>query len=212
MQLFTFTFNPFQENTYILAHNSGACVIIDPGNSNNQEDQLLFDTISSKNLLPVAVLNTHCHIDHILGNSSCLNHFQVPLYAHSLEQINLDRAPAASMMWDVPYTASPLPTHLLDGISQLNLGGFSLSVLFVPGHAPGHVAFYLKEMNWVFSGDVLFQGSVGRTDLPGCHHETLMQSISETMYSLPDVTRVFSGHGAPTEIGIEKKSNPFVRG
>jgi hydroxyacylglutathione hydrolase len=212
MQLFTFTFNPFQENTYVLAQSNGECLIIDPGNSNAQEDQLLFDTIKSKNLLPVAVLNTHCHIDHILGNAACVERYQLPLYAHSFEKINLDRAPAASLMWDVPYTPSPAPTNLLDGLEKLELAGFSFDVLFVPGHAPGHVAFFLSALNAVFSGDVLFQGSIGRTDLPGCNHEMLISSISEKMYRLPDSTRVFSGHGDPTEIGIEKKHNPFVRG
>lgn len=212
MKLFAYAFNPFQENTYLLVHSSGECIIIDPGNSNEEENEALLTTIQRENLLPVAVLNTHCHIDHILGNRFCMETFKVPLYAHSAEQINIDRAPSASLMWDVPYAETPPITHLLDQKDHLSVAGFDITVLFVPGHAPGHVAFYLPNHGCVFSGDVLFQGSIGRTDLPGCNHEDLLKSIAEKMYSLPDNTAVFSGHGPQTTIGQEKKTNPFVRG
>lgn len=212
MKLYAYAFNAFQENTYLLAHSSGECIIIDPGNSTEEENQALLSTIEREKLLPVAVLNTHCHIDHILGNRYCMDTFNIPLYAHSAEQINIDRAPAASLMWDVPYTETPAITHLLDQVTQLSVAGFDMEVLFVPGHAPGHVAFYLPNQACVFSGDVLFKGSIGRTDLPGCNHDDLLKSISEKMYSLPDHTTVFSGHGPQTTIGEEKQTNPFVRG
>jgi len=211
MTVHLFTFNPFQENTYLLADEKGQCVIIDPGMSNEEEDLVLFDWITQKQFHPIMVVNTHCHIDHILGNKSCVERYAIPLLASKKELVMLDRAPAASLMWNIPYRLSPMPTGYLSEGETLEAGSLSFDVLEVPGHSPGHLALVNHADRIVISGDVLFRGSIGRTDLPLCDGPLLLQSIREKMYVLPEDYVVLPGHGPETTIGHEKASNPFVR-
>jgi hydroxyacylglutathione hydrolase len=211
MKVASFTFNPFSENTYVLSDSSGECVIIDPGMTDEAEDQILFDYIKSSGLTPVKVLNTHCHIDHILGNRSVCEQYRIPLYAHPLEKSNILRAPAASLMWGVPYRETPSAHRTIDEGDNIEFGETHLEVRFTPGHAPGHVVFIEHQSGVVIAGDVLFRGSVGRVDLPGCNADDLVNSIRSKLYSLPGHYVVYPGHGPETTIEHEKKHNAFVR-
>jgi hydroxyacylglutathione hydrolase len=211
MKVAFFTFNPFSENTYVLSDESGESIIVDPGMVDESEEKTLYDYLESNALKPVKVLNTHCHIDHILGNQSVCQKFRIPLYAHQLELSTIERAPVASLMWGVPYKETPAPTHFIEDRQVIQFGHTELEVLFTPGHAPGHVVFIDHKSATIIAGDVLFKGSVGRVDLPGCNAADLVQSIQTKLYTLPDHYLVYCGHGPATTIGEEKKNNAFVR-
>jgi hydroxyacylglutathione hydrolase len=211
MNVAQFTFNAFAENTYLLFDEQGHCLIIDPGMSSSEEDEVLFEFISEKGLKPQMVVNTHCHIDHVLGNAACVERYHIPLAAHKLELSTLERAPVASLMWSIPYRLSPEPSQFLDEGDQLMVGTNFLEILFVPGHAPGHIALIHHHEGLVIGGDVLFRQSVGRVDLPGCDSGDLVKSIQTKLYALPDHYVVYPGHGPETTIGFEKLNNTFVR-
>jgi hydroxyacylglutathione hydrolase len=211
MRIAQFTFNVFSENTYVLFDETKECVIIDPGMTDEDEDSILFDFIKDEQLTPVKVLNTHCHIDHILGNSSSCAKYGIELYAHKLELETLARGPVASLMWGVAYRESPAAHHFLEEGDKVTFGNTELDVLFLPGHAPGHIAFIHHEEKIIIGGDVLFKGSVGRVDLPGCDSAALVNSIQQKLYKLSDDYVVYPGHGSETTIGFEKENNSFVR-
>jgi hydroxyacylglutathione hydrolase len=211
MNIAQFTFNAFAENTYLIFDDAGSCLIIDPGMSSPEEDEVLFDFIAEKSLKPSKLINTHCHIDHILGNASCVLKYGIELFAHELELPTLERAPAASLMWDIPYRISPLPHHFLSEGDQVSLGDGTFQIIHVPGHAPGHIALIEMQEGLVIAGDVLFRQSVGRVDLPGCNAKDLIRSIQDKLYQLPDHFVVYPGHGPETTIGYEKEHNTFVR-
>lgn len=203
-----FTFNPFQENTYVLYDDKKNCVIIDPGCYEKEEEQALLNFIKSNDLAPSALLNTHAHIDHVLGNSFILDNYSIDHYLHNDDLTTLKAVPNYAHLYGFAgYKVSPLPTKILKGGEKLVFGEIELDVIFTPGHAPGHVVFYNKENNFVINGDVLFRGSYGRVDLPGGSLEVLKKSITEKMFTLPDNTAVYCGHGPATSIGVEKKSN-----
>ena len=162
---------------------------------------------------PTKMLNTHCHIDHVLGNLYVSEKYGVDLYIHLADLPTLQAIDSYAHIYGMGgYKTSPLPSHHLSEGDLLKLGDYGLDILFVPGHAPGHVAFVSKEQKWVINGDCLFQGSIGRTDLPGGDFETLTNSIKVKLYSLPDEYTVYCGHGSETTIGFEKRNNPFVKG
>jgi glyoxylase-like metal-dependent hydrolase (beta-lactamase superfamily II) len=211
MTIQTFTFNPFSENTYLISDETGECIIIDPGMMDREEDQEIYGFIERNNLTPKLVLNTHCHIDHILGNDSATRKYGIELWAHELDLPTLERGEAASMLWNIPYRTSPLPNKFVNEGDIIRFGSTELEVIFVPGHAPGHVAFIHHASKSILSGDVLFKESVGRVDLPGCNREDLGRSIREKLYTLPDDYTVYPGHGPTTTIGHEKVNNVFVR-
>lgn len=211
MQWQVFTFNPFAENTYVLWDESGECAIVDPGMSDASEERELHSFITAKALKPVLLLNTHCHIDHILGNAWCAERYGLELHAHRLDLATLERGVQSAMLFGVNYAPSPMPAFFVDEGDLLRFGHTALEVLFVPGHAPGHVAFVHRPSAVVVSGDVLFLGSVGRVDLPGCNAQDLVQSIQQKLYKLPDDYTVLPGHGPSTTIGREKSLNDFVR-
>jgi len=204
----SFTFNPFQENTYIVYSSHGDAVVIDPGCSDVRENQQLTDFIASNNLHVLALLNTHAHIDHILGNAFVVDNYAVDFYLHPADQITLQSGiQSASMFGITDYKESPMPTQWLADKQTLKWGDVELEVLFTPGHAPGHVVFYNAENEFVINGDVLFRGSFGRVDLPGGDLETLKKSIFNVMFELPESTTVFCGHGQSTTIDQERKTN-----
>lgn len=211
MKIIQFTFNPFSENTFLLYDETSQCAIIDPGMTDEEEDSVLFDAIEAQGLKPASILNTHCHLDHILGNASCASRYNIPLYAHRDALSSMDIAPAASLMWGVPYRESPRPTKFLQEGEKIHFGNTTLDILFTPGHAPGHVVFVNHAKRCVIGGDVLFRGSVGRVDLPGSVASDLVCSIREKLYTLPEDYVVYPGHGPETTIGEEKRSNAFVR-
>ncbi|WP_026997467.1 MBL fold metallo-hydrolase [Flectobacillus major] len=211
IQLEIFTFNPFQENTYVLWDKTLECVIIDPGCHVYEERKILTDFITSKQLKPVKLLNTHAHIDHILGNAFIKRTYSIGLHLHAKDIPVLESAPSRAAYWGFPaYEHTEVDTFLEEG-TDITFGNTTLEVLFTPGHAPGHVVFYHKGQQLVIGGDVLFRGSVGRTDLPLCSFADLEKSIKTKLYTLPDTTTVYPGHGPSTTIGFEKKNNPFVK-
>jgi len=209
MNIEVFVFNAFYENTYILYDETGECAIIDPGCSSYEEKQKLTQFIQEKNLNPVLLLNTHCHIDHILGNQFIHQHFKLPLGGHRGEIPVLASAVQIAHMYQLYYEPSPEISVFYEDGDTIAFGNTQLKVLFVPGHSPASIAFYHQDSASLIGGDVLFQGSIGRTDLPGGDYDTLISSIQKKLFTLPDAVRVHSGHGNPTTIGIEKTTNPF---
>lgn len=208
----TFIFSPFSENTFLLYDETGECVIIDAGCYEPYEKKELQDFVLREKLKPVRLLNTHCHIDHIFGNKFVSETFGIEVEAHKEELFNLSNAGQVSKMYGIRgFEPSPSPTRFLDGGSEIIFGKSKMDVLFVPGHAPGHLAFVNREQKFVICGDVLFYGSIGRTDFPGCSHEGLISSIKDQLFPLGDDFRVLSGHGEETTIGFERKNNPFLQ-
>ena len=205
-----FTFSPVQENTYVLYNDKGNAFIIDPGCYFEEERDTLAQFLQQNKLQPVKLLNTHCHLDHVFGNKWIHETYGLELHLHPNEEQVLAFAPTSGLMWNLPFDNYNGPFHFLNAGDELLLDGDQLKVLFVPGHSPGHVCFYCKAQGFVIGGDVLFRESIGRTDLPGGNHETLLNSIRTQLFTLPDETIVYSGHGPTTTIGYEKKHNPFL--
>lgn len=206
----TFVFNGFQENTYILYDETNEAVIIDPGCYSSSEQIELTNFITKNNLNVVKLLNTHCHIDHVLGNNFVCKKFNVDLNIHELDLATLNAITEYGHLYGFNVDKSPEPTHFLNDGDKITFGNSTLDVLFTPGHAPGHVVFVNHEQKFVINGDVLFKGSIGRTDLPGSDHNTLLNSIRIKLFVLPDDFTVHTGHGPTTTIGYEKKYNPFL--
>ncbi len=212
MEVLSLTFGPFQENTYILVDDNQEVAIVDPGCSNSEERVYLKTTIEQRGLKPVLLLNTHCHIDHVFGNAFVAEEWSLDLHAHKLDLPTLEMAPLSCQLYGIPgYIESPKPKVFIDEGDVIEFGNTKLDVIFVPGHAPGHVAFINHDDRVVINGDVLFRGSIGRTDLPGGNHAELERSIREKMYTLPDDYVVCCGHGPNTTIGEEKSGNAFFR-
>lgn len=211
LSVHTLTFNPFQENTYIISAPSGECVIIDPGCFDQIERDELVQTINDLGLKPVRLINTHCHIDHILGNSFVAKIWGLGLEIHEGELPVLDSGIMVSNMYAIPYEVSPKPNSFLSEGDEIVLDGHTLKVLFTPGHSPASICFYSAADGWVIGGDVLFYESIGRTDLPGGDHQTLLRSIRTQLFVLPNETVIYPGHGPSTKIGYEKMFNPFMQ-
>lgn len=210
IQIKKMTFNPFQENTYVLYDETKECIIIDPGCYDKAEEEALSHFIEQEGLKPIKLVNTHGHIDHVLGNYFVSKAFNLELYAHELIVGQLDAIPNYSQLYGFnAYKLSPEPSVFLNEGDELTFGNSRLEVLFCPGHAPDHIVFYNPEQGFVINGDVLFQGSYGRVDLPGGDLATLKASIQEKMFALPDQTVVFCGHGEETTIGHERQTNPI---
>jgi glyoxylase-like metal-dependent hydrolase (beta-lactamase superfamily II) len=206
-----FTFNPFSENTYVLHDETGECVIIDPGCCEKKEQNILRDFITAQKLKVVLLLNTHCHIDHVFGNKFIMDTYQVPFLIHEEDLPTLQSVPVYAPSYGFPNYEAAAPTGYLQPGENISFGHSELQVLFTPGHAPGHVVFYHEPSQVCLGGDVLFQRSIGRTDLPGGDFDTLIRSIRTQLFTLPDAVRVYPGHGPATTIGEEKQSNPFLR-
>ena len=210
MQIQAFTFNPFSQNTYILYDDTKECVIIDPGCSNDHERQELTDFIKDEELKPVKLLNTHCHIDHVFGNAFVAKKYNIGLEMHKEDLQVLHSLPQVSHLYGLNAEESIEPAVFLGEGDVVKFGNSLLEILFVPGHSPGSICFVSKEDKFIIGGDVLFYGSIGRTDLPGGDHELLLSGIREKLFVLDDDFAVFSGHGPETSIGFEKKNNPFL--
>lgn len=207
------TFNPFQENTYIVYDETGECIIFDPGCYHAHEKEELVNTIERLQLKPVQLINTHCHVDHVFGNRFVSETYGLPLACHQGEVPVLEAVEQVCMMYGISYPEkSPLPEVFIEPGEIVRFGESQLAVSFTPGHSPASLCFYCEKDQFVIAGDVLFRDSIGRTDLPGGDHETLLESIRRALYILPDSVRVYPGHGPHTTIGYEKANNPFVRG
>lgn len=205
------TFNPFEENTYIISSDNGECIIIDPGCFDETERNELLRVITNMDLTPVKLINTHCHIDHILGNAFVASKYNVGLEIHEGELPVLQAGQVMAGMYGIPYEKSPEPVYFIRVGDEVDLAGEKLKVLFTPGHSPASICFYYPAGGWVIGGDVLFYESIGRSDLPGGDHETLIKSIRTQLFVLPDETIVYPGHGPQTTIGYEKTFNPFLQ-
>jgi len=207
-----FTFNPFQENTYLLFDETKECVIIDPGCYESHEEEELIRFIESNELKVVKLLSTHSHIDHVLGNKFVMEKYGVDLHIHSkdLETLMAVETYAATYGF-MNYQPCVAPHNFLEEGKYVLFGNSSLEIKFVPGHAPGHIVFVAQDEKFVINGDCLFQGSIGRTDLPGGDHQILLDSIKRELFALPDNFVVYCGHGPETTIGHEKQHNPFLK-
>ena len=207
----SFTFNPFEENTYILYNESNQCCIIDPGCYFPEERDGLKTFFEKTGLKPVLLLNTHCHIDHVFGNRFIHDTWGLTLHIHEKERPVLDRAEEFGIEWDTPFENYQGNIIYLKESEKIKLGNDELEIRFTPGHSPGSISFYNEAGKFVIGGDVLFNMSIGRTDLPGGDYDTLINSIQTQFFTLPDETKVYSGHGPITTIGFEKMNNPFVK-
>ncbi|MEK7257354.1 MAG: MBL fold metallo-hydrolase [Bacteroidota bacterium] len=206
-----FTFNPFSENTYVLHDDTGECIIIDPGCYEPHEKIELSQFIINNNLRPVRLLNTHCHIDHVFGNKFVADTWSLPLEIHEGELPVLEALPEISRYFGIPLQEpSPMPGKFIREGDLIEFGNSKLEVLFTPGHSPASLSFFCREDRFVIAGDVLFYGSIGRTDLPGGDYDTLISSIKTQLFPLGDDVKIYSGHGADTSIGFERKHNPFL--
>lgn len=206
-----FTFNPFEENTYILYDETKECVIIDPGCSNREEQEEIVQFIKDEGLKPVRLLNTHCHIDHVFGNAFIAKKYNLKLEIHKEDLQTLHSLPQVSHLYGLNAEESVEPSVFLNEGDKVTFGNSTLDILFMPGHSPGSVCFVSHSDKFIIGGDVLFYGSIGRTDLPGGDHEGLLNNIRTKLFPLDDDFVVFSGHGKETSIGFEKKNNPFLK-
>lgn len=205
-----FSFNPYQVNTYVLHDETGECVIIDPGMDGEAEKMLMFNYISTNNLKPVKLLNTHTHIDHILSNDYVSKQFNIKLFAHKSSTQFLAGAHSYAATFGMNMDAVKEIDEFLVGDQIVEFGKSQLKVLETPGHADGSICFYGEEDKFVITGDVLFRESIGRTDLETGNYDILQQSIWEKLFTLPDDVTAYPGHGPETNIGFEKLHNPFV--
>jgi glyoxylase-like metal-dependent hydrolase (beta-lactamase superfamily II) len=209
LHLQTFVFNPLQENTYVLFDETRECIVIDPGCYEASEQYDLADFIETNQLKVVKLLNTHCHVDHVLGNAFIKEKYKTKLYIHAIDEATLRAVKVYASHYGFFNYQDAEPNAFLKEGEAVTFGNQSLDVLFVPGHAPGHVAFYSAQEKIVIGGDVLFYNSIGRTDLPGGNFDTLINSIHQKLFTLPDDVTVYPGHGPETTIGYEKRTNPF---
>ncbi|MBS7565842.1 MBL fold metallo-hydrolase [Mucilaginibacter sp. Bleaf8] len=201
--------NPYQENTYLLYDDSGECAIIDPGMYTGAEQDAVVNFIKSNDLKPVLLLNTHCHIDHVLGNKFVFDQYGLKPQFHEGEMVVLQAMPAWAQQSGIRYELSPLPDTYLPETGTVSFGNTTLQLIFAPGHSPAHLCFYSEADQLLVGGDVLFRNSIGRTDLPGGNHTQLLSNIREKLFTLPDDVVVYPGHGPETTIGFEKATNPF---
>ncbi len=206
-----FTFNPLQENTYVVHDETLEAIVIDAGCFTAQEKKQLQDYIEDNNLKLKRVINTHLHFDHQFGNKFLYETYGLAPEAHPADEFLLEQVKAGGMVYGFvfPEDAQPIGKHFQEGDS-ITFGNSTLEILHVPGHSPGHVVFHNAEQKILFAGDVLFNGSIGRTDLERGNHATLIKGIQEKLLILPEETVVYCGHGPTTTIGNEKRYNPFL--
>ena len=207
----SFTFNPFSENTYVLYDETGNAVVLDPGCAFPDEEAELSQFIEQKQLTVKNVLLTHAHVDHIFGCDYVCKTYGVGISMHADDLFLLQRGPQIGLMYGFPVKEAPAPEAYLNHGDIFSFGNTELEILHTPGHSPGSISFVHRDSKSVICGDVLFQGSIGRSDLPGGNLEILLQAIRTQLLPLGDDYQVYNGHGNPTTIGAEKKFNPFLR-
>lgn len=211
MEIKTFVFNPFYENTYILWDDSLECIIVDPGCYEKYECNEVLEYVSSKKLNVKLILNTHCHIDHVLGNYFLKDKFKCPLWIPENEVATYEAVSAYGPQWGIHNFTKAEADFLIPEGLIINFGSSQCKVIEAPGHSAGHQVFYFEKENTLIGGDVLFKNSIGRTDLPGGNHDQLLENIKKKIYALPKETIVYPGHGEHTTIGHEMTNNPFVK-
>jgi glyoxylase-like metal-dependent hydrolase (beta-lactamase superfamily II) len=209
MTIHKFVFSPIGVNTYILEDKSGECAVIDCGCYDEDEFLQLQHYIEEKNLKPVLLLNTHCHLDHIFGNRFMLEKYNLRSRYHELEEMNRKLAVSHAEVFSLTMEFPPDPGDYLRDNDIVKFGSVVLKTLLVPGHTPGGIAFWCEAEGCVFTGDSLFEGSIGRSDLPGGDHDALLKSIRTRLFTLPSYTVVYPGHGDKTDISTEMRYNPY---
>jgi hydroxyacylglutathione hydrolase len=210
MEIFKLVFSPIQVNTYVLADESGDCAIIDCGCYDKNEFSELTGLLDSKKLKPVLLLNTHCHLDHIFGNGFVNEKYRLSPYSNELDEPNRKNAVNHALLFGLSMEIPPEPAGYISDGQKIVFGNSSLVALHVPGHTAGSLSYYCEKDGCVFTGDALFAGSIGRSDLPGGNFETLIKSIKSRLLTLPAGTIVYSGHGPETTIGIETNTNQYL--
>lgn len=205
-----FEFNDFHENTYVVWDETLQCMIVDPGCYTEKEKNELKNFILGKQLNPVLLVNTHCHIDHILGNNFVSEQWNLALHLHKEELKTYEETGRWADFFGIVTKEMPKELVFIDDTQKLNFGNSSFDILFTPGHSIASLSFYNPNQNFILAGDVLFSRSIGRTDLPGGNHQQLLDVIRTKLFTLPDDCIVYSGHGPATNIGDEKKFNPFL--
>jgi glyoxylase-like metal-dependent hydrolase (beta-lactamase superfamily II) len=203
-------FNPFRENTYIVSDNTGECIIIDPGCENTREQDELKSELMQNGLRPVKLINTHCHIDHILGNTFIKDTFSIPLIIHKLELPLLGNYAQQAAFFGLESSRQVEPDSFVEEGDVIMFGETEFDVLHIPGHSPGGISLINRKEKIAFTGDALFQGSIGRSDLPGGDHNLLIRNIKEKLLVLDPDTIIYPGHGPTTKVGIELRNNPFL--
>jgi hydroxyacylglutathione hydrolase len=210
IQIKVLTFNPVQENTYLLYNEHNGCIIVDPGCYFDAENEELKSFIVTNQLRPQMLVNTHCHLDHVFGNKFIAEEYQLTLHIHKNEEKVLETAPASGLLFNLPFDNYKGPLIFLKEGDEISLFNDTLKVIEAPGHSPGSICFYCEKQHFIIGGDVLFQRSIGRTDLPGGNHAELLRNIQEKLFKLPEEVIVYPGHGPVTTIGEEIKFNPFL--
>ena len=211
IQIKSFTFNPFQENTYIAYDETLECIIVDPGCYDEKDNTTLKNFIEEKGLKPIALVNTHCHLDHLFGNKFVSETYNIKPIMHKADLPLLEYAPLTAEQYDLYLEELPEVGRFIEEGDVLTFGNSSFEIIFTPGHAPGHICLVNENENILLSADVLFHLSIGRTDLPLGDHATLLKSIKEKLLILDDNMVVYPGHGQKTSIGFERKNNPFIQ-
>jgi len=211
MKLKSLVFNPFYENTYILWDDTKEAIIVDPGCYETYEVDELKRFVHSQDLSVKAIVNTHCHIDHVLGNYITKTYYNCPLWVPKGEADSYRAVTAYAPQWGITGFTYEEPDLLLENDAIIEFGNTKLQSIYCPGHSPGHLVFHNQEEKVIIGGDVLFRESIGRTDLPGGNHSQLLENIKNKLYTLDDDIEVFPGHGPSTTIGHEKNNNPFLR-
>ena len=206
----SFEFNPFSENTYVLFDETNEAVVVDAGCYGRAEEKELSDFIESRKLKVKALINTHSHIDHILGSYYVKDRYKVPVLIHRFDETTLRMGMMSAQMYGIQGYTDVTPDGFLSEVEPFRFGNQSFEVLFIPGHAPGHVGFYHAKGKVLMAGDVLFNRSIGRSDLPGGDHNVLIESIHKKIFTLPDDVVVYPGHGPSTTVGEEKVENPYA--
>jgi glyoxylase-like metal-dependent hydrolase (beta-lactamase superfamily II) len=211
MEIKAFTFNPFFENTYIIwDESSRECAIIDPGMSDPREEEDVKLFVENNSLNVKYLINTHCHVDHVLGVSFVKKEYDPVYYIPEKDLLLFENAETQAQMFEVHINKLPKPDKFLSEDEIINLGNESITSLFTPGHTPGEFSLYVEESKFCITGDVLFNESIGRTDLLGGNYDTLINSIKTKLFTLPDEVVIYPGHGEHSTIGYEKKHNPFL--
>ncbi|MDF7817624.1 MBL fold metallo-hydrolase [Runella sp. MFBS21] len=210
IQIQSFVFSPFQENTYILFDETHEAVIIDPGCLMQAEKETLAQFITQNRLIVKALLQTHAHLDHVFGSAFVKRKYGVKMWMHKNELPILASVENRCQLWGIRGYEPVEADEFIDEGDIISFGNSQLEILFVPGHAPGHLAFVNHAQRFVIGGDVLFKGSIGRTDFPLCDHDALINSIQTKFMTLEDDYRVYAGHMDSTTIGHERRTNPFL--
>lgn len=211
MKIAVFEFSLFGINTYVLSDEATKdCAIVDPGMMTQDEKDALVNYISREGLTVTQIINTHLHVDHAIGNKFAADKYLVPVKAHKSDEFLGKSLPSQATMFGLsPEVANVSISEYLEDGDKIHIGHSVLEVIHVPGHSPGSIALYCPKDKFLIAGDILFAGSIGRTDLPGGNHEQLLTGIKNKLFTLPEETVVYPGHGPSTTIGREKRSNPF---